>query len=284
TIFAIAPSRKEPDTIWTGSDDGLVQITRDAGKSWTNVTPPGAPDLSRVSIVEASPTKAGTAYVAIKNYLQDDRKPYLFKTDDYGKTWKKIVGGIRDGDYTHAVREDTKRAGLLYAGAEHGIYVSFDDGERWQPLSLNLPDTPVSDIVVEEHDLVIATHGRSMWVLDNIAPLRQLTPDVVRTTALHLFAPEEATRRPRPVAIDYFLKNKADKVQIEILDNQGRLVRAFTGPQEHKPAEGEDDDEENGRGAPPPVGVDAGLNRFVWDMRYPGGATFPGEIMWGAQP
>jgi hypothetical protein len=162
--------------------------------------------------------------------------------------------------------------------------VSFDDGERWQSLSLNLPDTQVSDIVVEDHDLVIATHGRSMWVLDNIAPIRQLTPEVARTTALYLFAPEEATRRPRPVAIDYFLKNKADKVQIDILDAQGQLVRSFTGPQEKKSTDGEDDDGGEGRGAPPPVGVDAGLNRFVWDMRYAGATTFPGEIMWGAQP
>src|SRR5437879_2508104 len=211
TIFTVMESPVQAGTIWTGSDDGLVYITRDGGKNWTNVTPPGTPDLARVSVIDASPHKAGTAYVAIKNYLQDDRKPYIFKTDDYGKSWKKIVTGIKDNDYVHAVREDVKRPGLLYAGSEHGIYVSFDDGEQWQSLALNLPDTQVSDIVVEEHDLVIATHGRSMWVLDNIAALRQLTPEVVRTTALHLFAPDEATRRPRPVAIDYYLKNKADK-------------------------------------------------------------------------
>jgi photosystem II stability/assembly factor-like uncharacterized protein len=283
TIFAIAPSQRERDTIWTGSDDGLVHITRDGGKSWTNITPPGTPDLARVSIIDASPHKAGTAYVAIKNYLQDDRKPYIFKTDDYGKTWRKIVTGIRDDDYVHAVREDIKRPGLLYAGAEHGIYVSFDDGEHWQSLSLNLPGTQVSDIVVEQHDLVIATHGRSMWVLDNIAAIRQMTPDVSRTTALHVFAPEDATRRPRPVAIDYFLKTKADRVQIDILDSQGRLVRTFSGPQEKKP-EQNDDDDFGGRGGPPPVGVEAGLNRFVWDMRYSGATTFPGQIMWGARP
>jgi photosystem II stability/assembly factor-like uncharacterized protein len=284
TIFAIAPSHKEPDTIWTGSDDGLVYITRDGGKNWSNITPPGVPELARVSIIDASPHKAGTAYVAAKNYLQDDRKPYIIKTDDYGKTWKKIVTGIREDDYAHAVREDPKRPGLLYGGTEHGIYVSFDDGERWQSLALNLPDTQVSDIVVEDHDLVIATHGRSMWVLDNIGVVRQMTPEVGRTTALHVFAPEEGTRRPRPVAIDYYLKTKADAVRIEILDGQGRAVRTFTGPQEKKPAtEGEDDDF-FGRGTPPPVGVDAGLNRFVWDMRYPGATTFPGQIMWGAQP
>ena len=283
TIFSIAPSRKEADTIWTGSDDGLVYITRDGGKNWTNVTPPETPDLARVSIIDASPHKGGGAYVAVKNYLQDDRKPYIFKTDDYGKTWKKIVTGIRDDDYAHSVREDTKRPGLLYAGTEHGFYVSLDDGDRWQSLALNFPDTQVSDIVVEEHDLAIATHGRSMWVLDNIAALRQLSAEVARTSALHVFAPEEATRRPRPVAIDYYLRNKAENVRIEILDGQGRLVRSFTGPQEKKPADA-DDDEGGGRGGPPPVGVDAGLNRFVWDMRYSGATTFPGQIMWGAQP
>src|SRR5262249_13445568 len=204
--------------------------------------------------------------------------------DDYGKSWRKIVNGIRDDDYVHAVREDTKRPGLLYAGAEHGIYMSFDDGEHWQSLSLNLPDTQVSDIVVEQHDLVIATHGRSMWVLDNIGALRQLTPEVARTTALHVFAPEEGTRRPRPVAIDYYLKSKADTVQIEILDSQGRLVRSFTGPPPEKKAEESQEDDFGGRGGPPPVGVEAGLDPFVWGMRYPRPPVVPGQIMWGAQP
>jgi photosystem II stability/assembly factor-like uncharacterized protein len=287
TIFAIAPSRKEADTIWTGSDDGLVYITRDGGKSWTNVTPPGAPELGRVSIIDASPHVAGAAYVAIKNYLQDDRKPYLFKTSDFGRTWRAIVAGIGDADYVHAVREDPKRPGLLYAGAEHGIYISFDAGDHWQSLSLNLPDTQVSDIVVEEHDLVIATHGRSMYVLDNIAPLRQLTPDVSRTTAVHLYAPEEGTRRPRPVAIDYYLKARADKVTIDILDSHGNVVRTFAGPPpEPKPGETDgNEDDGGGRGGPPPrVGVEAGLNRFVWDMRYAGATPFQGLVMWGAQP
>jgi photosystem II stability/assembly factor-like uncharacterized protein len=281
TIFAIAPSRKEPDTIWTGSDDGLVFVTRDGGRNWTNVTPPGAPDLARVSVIDASHHIGGGAYVAIKNYLQDDRAPYVFKTADYGRTWKKIVTGIRGDDYVHAVREDPRRAGLLYAGSEHGIYVSFDDGERWQSLSLNLPDTQVSDIVVGDRDLVIATHGRSMWVLDNIAPIRQLTDDVSRTAALHVYQPEEGTRRARPVAIDYYLKTKAARVTIDILDAQGRVIRTIAGP-EDKAVEDEDD----GGFAPPPskVGLDAGLNRYVWDMRYAGATVFPGLVMWGGSP
>jgi photosystem II stability/assembly factor-like uncharacterized protein len=281
TIFTIAPSRKEPNTIWTGSDDGLVYITRDAGKTWTNITPPEMPGLIRVSLIEASPNKAGTAYVAAKNYLQDDRAPYVYKTDDYGKTWKTIVNGIRKDDYVHAVREDTKRAGLLYAGTEHGIYISFDDGENWQSLSLNLPDTQVSDIVVQDHDLVIATHGRSFYVLDNISPLRQLTPEVVATTALHLYTPENPIRRVQPLSIDYFLKTKADKVTIEILDAKGGVIRTYSGPPEAR-AQAETPDDEGPRQPPARVGLDAGLNRFTWNLRYPGATTFPGMVLWSA--
>lgn len=284
TIFTIAPSRKEPNTIWTGSDDGLVYITRDGGKNWSNVTPPGMPDLARVSLIDASPNKAGAAYVAAKNYLQDDRAPYAFKTDDYGKTWKKIVMGIRGDDYVHAVREDTKRPGLLYAGTEHGIYVSFDDGDHWQSLSLNLPDTQVSDIEVMPDDLVIATHGRSMWVLDDIAALRQIDPKV-STASLHLYAPNDAVRRIHPLSIDYYLKAKADKVTIDILDGKGQVIRSFTGPEENRgrnanaAAAGDD---EGFRRPPARVGIDPGLNRFSWDLRYPGATTFPGMILWGA--
>ncbi|HET9399834.1 MAG TPA: hypothetical protein VFO34_02700, partial [Candidatus Acidoferrales bacterium] len=281
TIFAIAPSRKEPNTIWTGSDDGLVYITRDGGKNWSNVTPTGMPDLARVSLIDASPNKPGTAYVAAKNYLQDDRAPYAFKTDDYGKTWKKIVTGIRSDDYVHAVREDTKRAGLLYAGTEHGIYVSFDDGEHWQSLSLNLPDTQVSDIEVMPDDLVIATHGRSMWVLDDIAPLRQIDSKI-STASLHLYTPNDAVRRIHPLSIDYFLNAKADKVTIDILDAKGAVIRTFTGPEENRGRNTAAGDDEGFRRPPARVGIDAGLNRFSWDLRYPGATTFPGMILWGA--
>ncbi|MBV8456119.1 MAG: glycosyl hydrolase, partial [Acetobacteraceae bacterium] len=282
TIFTIAPSRRERATIWTGSDDGLVFVTRDNGRNWQNVTPPGLPELVRISLIEASPHRPGGAYVAAQNYQQDDRAPYIFRTDDYGRTWKKIVNGIRPGDYVHAVREDPARAGLLYAGAEHGIYVSFDNGESWQSLSLNLPDTQVSDIVVEDHDVVIATHGRSMYVLDNVAPLRQMKT----LDADYVFQPEDGMRRPRPVAIDYFLKAKASKVTIEILDGGGKAIRSFTGQAEDaskkKPADDAGDDE-GFRPPEPKVTLDAGLNRFVWDLRYSGSTTFPGMILWGAR-
>lgn len=281
TIFTIAPSRKEANVIWTGSDDGVVYITRDTGKTWQNITPPDMPSLIRISLIEASPNKPGTAYVAAQNYQQDDRAAYIYRTDDYGKSWTKITNGIKPGDYVHAVREDTRRSGLLYAGAEHGIYVSWDNGANWQSLSLNLPDTQVSDIDVQDHDLIIATHGRSMYVLDNIGALRQMKP----LDANYVFQPEDGVRRPRPVAIDYFLKSKADKVTIDILDGSGAVIRSFTGNAEEankKKAEEEGEDE-GFRPREPKVTLDAGLNRFVWDLRYAGSTTFPGMVMWGAR-
>ena len=290
TIFTIAPSRKDANTIWTGSDDGLVCLTRDGGKTWAKVTPPGMPDFGRVSLIEASPHNPAAAYVAVKNYQNDDRRPYIFKTADYGKTWTKIVDGIAAGDFVHAVREDTVRPGLLFAGAEHGIYVSFDDGAGWQSLRLNLPDVQVSDMVIEGNDLVIATHGRSFYVLDDINPLRQLTP-ALSAEDVHLFRPPAAERNVAQARIDYYLPKPAAKVTIDILDAQGALVRSFSGtPNEggrggrggRGSAAAEDDAEEGGRGrgaAPPPD--KAGLNRYTWDTRYPGAKTFAGMIFWG---
>ena len=285
TIFAIAPSRLERGTIWTGSDDGLVFVTRDEGKHWAKVTPPGMPDLGRVSLIDASPHKAGTAYVAVKNYLQEDRAPYIFRTDDFGKNWTKIINGIKPGDYVHAVREDTKRPGLLYAGTEHGIYISFDYGNNWQTLSLNLPDTQVSDIVVEAHDLVIATHGRSFYVLDDIDVLRQLTP-AVASASIHLYQPHEAIRSVNQAAFYYYLKQPAEKVTIDILDAKGQKVRTFTSvradeqKQEARRPEGGSEDSDSG---PPPPRLrltNAGLTKFTWDLRYPGATVFPGMILW----
>ncbi len=288
TIFTIAPSRLERGTIWTGSDDGLVFVTRDEGKRWTKVTPPGMPDLGRVSLIDSSPHKAGAAYVAVKNYLQEDRAPYIFRTEDYGKTWMKIVNGIKSGDYVHAVREDTKRQGLLYAGTEHGIYVSFDNGDHWQSLSLNLPDTQVSDIMVEAHDLVIATHGRSFYVLDGIDVLRQLTPDVANAP-VHLYQPREAIRSVDQAGIYYYLKQPAEKVTIDILDPKGQKIRTFTGVRVDEQKQdvrqpGATAGEESGFGPPQPRLrlTNAGLTKFSWNLRYPGATVFPGMILWSA--
>ncbi len=228
TIFTIAPSRFEKDTIWTGSDDGKAYITRDGGKNWKEITPPGLPEFARISLIEASPHKKGTAYLAAKRYQLDDLRPYLYRTDDYGATWTPIVKGIATNDYVHAVREDIKRPGLLYAGTEHGIYVSFDNGANWQTLRLNLPDTQVPDMAVEEHDLVIATHGRSFYVLDDISSLRQMAPAISQDT-VHLFQPRTVLRGLNRASIDYYLAKEADKVTIDILDSKGAVVRSFEG-------------------------------------------------------
>ena len=295
TIFTIAPSHKDVNTIWTGSDDGVVYLTRDGGKNWTKVTPPGTPDFGRVSLIEASPHNPAAAYVAVKNYQNEDRQPYIFKTADYGKTWIKIVNGIAAGDFVHAVREDTVRAGLLFAGTEHGIYVSFDDGAQWQSLRLNLPDTQVPDLVIDGNDLVIATHGRSFYVLDDINPLRQMTP-ALSTEDAHLFRPPVAERNVSQARIDYYLAKPAGKVTVDILDSKGAVIRSFTGTPNDGGGRGgrggrttaaaaEDEagaEEGGGRGrgmvTPPPD--KAGLNRFTWDTHYPGAKTFTGMIFW----
>ncbi|HUB83879.1 MAG TPA: hypothetical protein VMB03_34025 [Bryobacteraceae bacterium] len=304
TIFTIAPSRKDLNTIWTGSDDGLVFISRDANSAkphWTKITPPGMPDFGRVSLIEASPHNPAAAYVAVKNYQNDDRKPYIFKTADYGKTWTKIVNGIPDDDFVHAIREDPVRQGLLFAGTEHGIYVSFDDGAGWQSLRLNLPDVQVSDIVIQGNDVVIATHGRSFYILDDITPLRQLKPTIGSETA-HLFAPPKAARNVAPARIDYYLAKPAEKVTIDILDAKGAVIRTFTGTPNDQAggrgrggrgrggenadaapaAEGEFAGGGGGRGRGGVVNAPdkAGLNRFTWDMRYPPAKTFEGMILW----
>ena len=218
----------------------------------------------------------------------DDRKPYIFRTDDYGKSWMVITGGIPAGDYVHTVREDPKRAGLLYAGTEHGVYVSFDDGDHWQSLRLDLPETQVADLVVEENDLVAGTHGRSFYILENLATLRQLTPAAAEVP-VSLFDPASAVRGISQAAVDYYLAKPSDKVNIDILDARGVVVRTFTGSvedekKEKKPGEGDEDSEFAG---PPPVKLPtrvAGVNRFTWDLRYPGAHVFEGMILWSARP
>ena len=319
TIFTVAPSPRDANVIWTGSDDGLAHVTRDGGRTWQNVTPPGLPKFARISLIDASPHAAGTAYLAAKNYLLDDRAPYLYRTHDFGQTWTKIVGGIRADDYVHAVREDPARAGLLYAGTEHGIYVSWDDGAAWQSLSLKLPDTQVSDLVVEGSDLVIATHGRSMYVLDDLAPIRdaRLTVGAAARPALQLFTPRTATRGVEDATFQYALARPADTVRVEILDAAGKVVRTYTGggtPANDSAAArtmaASDSASLARRPAAEPSGAATrdtilqpsgcetprrrtgptrptgrvGLNRFTWDLRYPGATTFPCLVLWSASP
>jgi len=261
TIFTIAPSRLEAGTVWVGSDDGRVHVTRDDGRTWADVSPPDLPEFTTISLIDASPHAAGAAFVAAKRYRLDDRTPYAWKTADYGRTWTRITAGIAPADYVHVVREDPVRAGLLYAGTEHGVYISFDGGARWQSLSLNLPDVQVPDLVVEAHDLVIATHGRSFHVLDGIDALRQADRIPPRASA-HLFVPSPAVRRYRPALIDYALPADAREVSIDIVDGQGQTVRSLTAP----------------------TGTRAGVHRVRWNLRTNGAVTFPGMILRSANP
>jgi photosystem II stability/assembly factor-like uncharacterized protein len=282
-VFALAPSPVDGRVIWAGSDDGYVHVTRDGGTNWQKVTPPDLPDFTRISLIEASPHDAGTAYLAGNRYQLADRAPYVYKTADYGKTWTKIVAGLPSTDFARAIREDKKRKGLLFLGTENGIYVSFDDGAAWQSLRLDLPVTPVHGIEVKGDDVVIATHGRSFYVMDDISVLRQVT----RTTSTEpvvLFKPAGAVRSvSRGVSLDYFLKSAADKLTIEILDAQGTVIRTFDGApptEKEAPAPAADSGDDNPRPPAPRPTAKQGINRFTWDMRYPNARDFPGLIMW----
>jgi photosystem II stability/assembly factor-like uncharacterized protein len=228
TVFALGPGKKDVNILWAGSDDGLINVTRDGAKTWTNVTPKDMPDLGRVSIIDASSFDPGAAYVAVKKPLLEDFAPYIFRTHDFGKTWTKIVSGIPTNDYVHAVREDPTRRGMLYAGTQHGFYISYDDGDHWQPLSLNLPDVQVSDIWVEADSVAIATHGRGFYVLDDIAPLRQ-TGVASATGSFLLFKPADAIRGVGSASIDYVLTKPAEKLAIEIADSKGNVVETIQG-------------------------------------------------------
>ncbi len=284
-IFSIAPSKRTTNVIWTGSDDGLIQVTKDGGTTWTNVTPKDMPEFGRVSLIDAGAHDSATAYVAVKRFLLDDKSPYIYRTHDMGKTWTKIVNGIAPNDFVHAVREDPTRKGLLYAGTQHGVYMSYDDGDNWQSLSLNLPpDLPVWDLIVVEDNLAIATHGRSFWVLDHIQPLRQYSEKMMAGTDPVLFQPAPAIRGSGQQAlIQYVLHQPAQNVRIEVRDAKGTLVRAYpdttAGADD---ARGGGGGGRGGRGGGP-VGPPktTGLNSFSWDMRYAPPVSFPGMILWG---
>jgi photosystem II stability/assembly factor-like uncharacterized protein len=287
TVFTLAPSALDGNIIWAGSDDGLVHVTRDGGKNWQNVTPKDLPEFTRVSLIEASPHAPGTAYLAGNRYQRSDRAPYVYKTSDFGQTWTKIVTGIPGDDFARAIREDKQRKGLLFLGTETGTYVSFDDGAHWQSLRLDMPVTPVHGIEVKENDLVIGTHGRSFYILDNISVLRQATA-AMTNEALVLFDPADAVRSvSRGVFVDYYLKEAASPVKVEILDAAGAVIRTFEStakpPAPDRPAEMEEEEEGPRRAGPGPrVTAAKGMNRFTWDMRYPNAVDFPGMIMWAA--
>ncbi len=292
TIFSIAPSPRDSMVIWTGSDDGKVFVTRDGGRNWADVTPPGMGGFARISLVEASPHAAGKAYVAANRYQMDDVAPYAYRTDDFGRTWTRITTGIPNGDYVRAVREDPRRPGLLFAGTEHGVWASWDDGAHWRSLRQGLPDVQVADLVVRDNDLVLATHGRSFYVMDDISPLRQsAAPE--RPAGPKLFRPADAVRTGRGLTVYYALPRRAERVTLEFLDAQGRVIRSFSGTPADSAAAarpaggggGEDDEDEDQPARPrePKLAVKAGLNRFTWDLRHPGAEDFPGIVFWAAR-
>jgi hypothetical protein len=283
TIFAVAPSYHDADVIWVGSDDGYVHVTRDGGENWDRVTPPDAPDFVRINTIEASPTTPGKAYVAGIRYLVDnDRSPYVWKTEDYGQSWTKIVNGIPGDDFVRAVREDPKKPGLLYAASERTVYISWNDGSDWQSLTMNLPNVQVSDLVVEENDLVIGTHGRSFWVMNSMDMLRQLSPQVAESD-VYLFDPVDPVRGiDFGAQVFYYLAESPDSLKLEFLDGSGNVIQAYTSSSNDQ-AEPEMDDFARffgGGSARPPR--TAGSNSFRWSMRYPGYTDFEGRIFWAA--
>ncbi len=299
TIFAFAESHVQKGILWAGSDDGLIYLSRDGGGSWQNVTPKDLPEWSLVSIIEPSHHDVATVYVAATRYKLDDFRPYLFKSTDFGKTWKKIVRGIPDKDYTRVIREDPHRSGLLYAGTENGVYVSFDGGDRWQSLQLNLPIVPIHDLAVHqrEKDLVAGTHGRSFWILDDLTPLHQLSEEVSKAD-VYLFKPRDPYRvggggfsrpgaaigknPPAGAVVYYHLKHTPkEEVKLEFLDAAGKLIKSFSSKQEQR-EEGEGGQQESpfATVAQQRVSTDSGMNRFVWDLRYPDATTVPGAILW----
>jgi photosystem II stability/assembly factor-like uncharacterized protein len=281
TIFALAESPAEPGVLWAGSDDGLIHITRDGGRTWENVTPRGMPAWIQVNSIEAHSTDRGRAYAACTMYKSDDLRPYLYRTTDYGRSWSSITRGIAADHFTRVIRADPVRSGLLYAGTERGVYVSFDDGDRWQPMQGNLPVVPVTDLAVKGSDLVVATQGRSFWVLDDLTALRQPPLSAARGR-LQLFVPRVADRvddgwadnpatagenPPAGVLLRYRVPEGVDSasVRLQILDDADAIVRSYSP----KAAEARDR---------MPVGK--GLNRLVWNMRYPDAESFPGMILW----
>ncbi len=302
TIFTFIESPIAKGLIWVGTDDGLVQVTRDGGKHWDNVTPKGMPEWLQINSIDASRFDAGTAYVAATAYKLDDFHPYLFKTNDYGKTWTKIVNGIPPTHFTRVVKEDPNRRGLLVAGTEFGLYISFDDGANWKSFQLNLPIVPIADVAfhAREKELVIATQGRAFWVFDDLPLLYQLSSGAPAEAA-HLFQPKNTYRigggrgfggrgggaaigenPPGGVAVAYSLKERPQgEVKLEFLDSTGKVVREFSTKTVEQPTV-EGPAAENPFAGPPAPRVPAqtGMNHFTWNMRYPDATTFPGLIMW----
>ena len=289
-IYSIAPSPKDVNLIWAGTDDGLIHVTRDGGKSWQNVTPPELTPWSKLTQMDASHFDTATAYAAVNRFRLDDLHPYIYRTHDSGKTWQKIVNGIADNEPVNTVREDPERKGLLFAGTERRVYLSFDDGDHWQSLRLNLPATSIRDLVVHQDDIIIGTHGRSFWILDNITPLRQLNPQVAGSQ-VYFFVPQATYRMrrnnntdtplppeepagknpPDGAMLDYYLKSAASgPVVLEISDETGKLVRRFSSADKPEPVNEKDLVVPAYWIRPPQLlSAESGMHRFVWNLHYP---------------
>jgi photosystem II stability/assembly factor-like uncharacterized protein len=293
TIFAVAESLVEPGVIWAGSDDGLLHVTRDGGTTWTAVTPRGMPNEIQINSIEAHPFEAGGLYLAATAYKSDDFQPYLYRTTDFGRSWENISEGIPENQFTRVIRSDNAKRGLLFAGTEQGVHVSLNDGKNWQPLQLNLPVVPVTDMAIKEGSLVAATQGRGFWIFDDLALLRQVGSKTLDAEVL-LFQPAPAWRLPNKNAenpgnrgtnppngsvLHYWLKDDLPgdlQVELVISDRDGNVIRRFT----RKPEKEQTEDK-------PPLGDDdrkltarAGLNSFVWDMRYPSVTRFEKLVLW----
>ncbi|TMM59509.1 glycosyl hydrolase [Maribacter algarum] len=292
-IFVINESPLEEGVIWIGTDDGHIQITKNNGQNWENITPPESmsPKLNMINSIDPSPFKKGTAYVAATSYKFGDYTPYLYKTTDYGKTWNRITKGIKSNHYTRVVRTDKVREGLLYAGTEWGMYVSFDDGASWKPFQLNLPITAIRDLEVRDNDLIAATHGRSFWMIDDLTPLHQLSAEISKSEAF-LYKPDHAYRmqqsgwgkvnpklegenHPNGAIINYYISNnkETDTLHLDILQMDDTLIQRFsTAAAEMK----------NDPSSPKKLKIKSGGNQLVWNMRYPGFKSFEGMVLYSS--
>ncbi|MEL7005349.1 MAG: glycosyl hydrolase, partial [Bacteroidota bacterium] len=286
TIFAMAESPSEEGVIWVGSDDGLIHITKDGGNNWENITPPMSPEVNMINCIDINPHVKGGAYVAATSYKFGDYTPYLYSTKDYGKTWQVITGGIDPTHYTRAIRADPQRKGLLYAGTEWGMYISFDDGNSWKPFQLNLPIVSIRDLAVKNNNLIAATHGRGFWIIDDLTPLHQLSTDISKST-FHLFKPKDSYRTSQSggwgranfklvgknhadgVILNYFISSydQEDDVKLEILESNGDLIQEYSN---------------KAKEAKKKFKVVEGGNSFVWNMRYPGFKEFKGMILYSS--